>query len=389
MKCPASSSPTDPAVVVGLADANPRGGSGPLRLGVVGVGHLGRIHARLAGQLPDCQLVGVADPRAETRAAVAAETGTRPWANFLDLARHIDAAVVATPTGTHLPVALELASRGIHLLVEKPLTKTTAEATRLVAACRRYGVALQVGHVEQYNPALRAALPYLHDPKYIDATRISGYPARSTDVGVVLDLMIHDIDLVLSLVDAPVCRVDALGLAVLGAPEDVAQARLVFDNGCIANLTASRVSYTAERTMQVWTPRGFAAIDFASRQATIVSPDPAIRARKLQVEPLTDQETLHLKDHLFDDLLAKQTITAPECNAIADEQRDFVAAVRSGSDPHVSGLQGRNAVAVAEQILESIAQHQWDGTAGGRCGPLAMPKLPLTTEPTHTRRRAG
>jgi predicted dehydrogenase len=344
MKRPASGQPAS----VRLADTAPERRSGRLRLGVVGVGHLGRIHARLASQLPDCQLVGVADSCAAAREAVAAETKTRPWANFLDLARHIDAAIVATPTRTHLSVALELASRGIHLLVEKPLTATAAEATRLVATCRRYGVTLQVGHVEQYNPALRTARPHLGDPKYIDAVRMSGYPARSTDVGVVLDLMIHDIDLVLDLTRSPVCHVDALGLAVVGGHEDVAQARLVFENGCVVNLTASRVSYIPARTMQVWSAEGFAALDFATRRATIISPDPAITARQLRADKLSEQETARLKDHLFDELLAKHTLVAPECNAIAQEQRDFVAAVQTGNEPPVTGLRGRNAVAVAE-----------------------------------------
>ena len=367
---------------------------GPLRLGVVGVGHLGRIHARLARLAPDVCLVGVADLRAAVRDEVAAEAGTRPFANFLDLANHIDAAIVATPTRAHSPVALELASRGIHLLIEKPLATTAAEADRLVGACRRSGVTLQVGHVERFNPALRAALPHIAEPKYIEAVRVSGYPFRSTDIGVVLDLMIHDLDVVLSLVRAPVHAVDALGLSVLGDYEDVAQARLTFANGCVANLTASRVSYVAKRSMQVWTPRSYAAVDFAQRTTTLVHPNRRILDRDFQLDNLSDHEKSSLKDHLFDELLAKQTIEAADCNAIAEEQQDFFTAIRTGAEPTVSGEQGRDAVAVAEQILQSIANHAWDGTADGRKGAFAMPDPAVLHGPRwdgiqQPRRRAG
>jgi predicted dehydrogenase len=359
----------------------------------VGVGHLGRIHARLARLAPDVCLVGVADPRAEVRNEVAAESDTRPFANFLELAGQIDAAIVATPTRTHSSVALELASRGVHLLVEKPLATTGAEADRLVSACRRRGVTLQVGHVERFNPALRKALPHVEEPKYIEAVRVSGYPFRSTDIGVVLDLMIHDLDVVLTLVQAPVRRVDALGLSVLGNYEDVAQARLTFDNGCVANLTASRVSYVAKRTLQVWTPRSFAAVDFGRRATTLVHPSLRVLDRSFQLDALSDQEKPYLKDHLFDELLAKKTIDAADCNAIAEEQQDFFTSIRTGAEPTVSGEQGRDAVAVAELVLQSIADHAWDGTAGGRKGAFAMPAAPvlhdLHWDGVRQRRRAG
>jgi predicted dehydrogenase len=387
---PGATDETGPQVRV---ETQPSRAPAKLRLGVVGVGHLGRIHARLAQQAADVQLVGVADPRAEVREEVAAEAGTRPFANFLELARQIDAAIIATPTQAHTSVALELASRGIHLLVEKPLARTGADAARLVSACRHRGVTLQVGHVERFNPALRKALPHIEEPKYIEAIRVSGYPFRSTDIGVVLDLMIHDLDVVLSLVQAPVRAIDALGLSVLGSYEDVAQARLTFANGCVANLTASRVSYVAKRSMQVWTPRSFAAVDFGRRATTLVHPNLRILDRNFQLDALSDEEKPHLKDHLFDELLAKQTVDAADCNAIAEEHEDFFTAIRTGREPTVPGEQGRDAVAVAERILQSIAEHAWDGSTSGRKGAFAKPDPPVLQGPhwagVPTRRRAG
>jgi len=362
------------------------------KLGIIGAGHLGRIHARLARELAGAELVGVADPVARARDRVATECGTRPFANYLDLASRIDAAVVATPTSDHFQVATDLAARGVHMLVEKPMTSTVTQADRLLLQCRRNGVVLRVGHVERYNPALRDALPYLAGAKYIEAVRTSGYPFRSTDIGVVLDLMIHDLDIVLSLVHSDLHHVEALGVSVLGDQEDAAQARLTFENGSVVNLTASRVSYQAQRTMQIWTDRGFTALDFASRNVTHIVPSPAVLRREFDERVLSAHEQAHLKEHLFDDLLVKQSHLAAPANAIALEQRDFIDSIRSGREIGVTGQQGRAALAIAERVTESIARHAWDGQrTGGRSGPLAVRSIapdPQRDAPVR-RRRAG
>ncbi len=223
-----------------------------LRVAVIGAGRLGGFHAQKLAQLPEVELVGVADPVESQRSRVAAECRTAAFADYRELCGRIDAAVVAVPTRLHHALGKELLRRGIHVLMEKPLTPTAAEADELVALARRQRLVLQVGHVERFNPALAAASPHLRSPHYLEAVRASGFTFRSTDVGVVLDLMIHDLDVVLSLVRSELRRVDAMGISVLGGHEDVANARLEFANGCVAALSASRVSYEPVRHMQIW-----------------------------------------------------------------------------------------------------------------------------------------
>lgn len=349
----------------------------PLRVAVVGTGHLGRIHARLAAELPTVELVAVVDPLASAREAVAADTGARPVADYRELIGEIDAAIVATPTSTHLEVAGDLMQAGVHVLVEKPLASSLAESETLVQLARKHNLVLQVGHVERFNPALSAVRDKISDPKFIEARRTSGYTFRSTDVGVVMDLMIHDIDVVLSLVNSPIDRVEAMGISVLGDCEDMVNARLQFATGCVASLTASRVSYQPQRTMQVFTARSFAAIDFGDRTATLIEPTEQILRRDFRVDRLTDEQQQDYREHLFSTLLIQRPAAVEEANAIEQEQLDFAAAICENRRPQVDGTDGRDAVAVAEVILRQVQSHQWDGSQLGRQGPLAMPALPV------------
>jgi len=350
-----------------------------LRLAVVGAGHLGRIHARIASGLDEVQLVGVVDPVAENRALVASETGAPAFREIHELFGLADAAVVATPTTTHPAVAKSLLQGGLHLLVEKPLTTTAAEADELVALAKRQQLTLQVGHVERFNPALTAVQGKLRDPKYIEARRCSGYTFRSTDIGVVLDLMIHDIDVVLSLVQSSVVRVDALGISVLGDHEDMVNARLHFASGCVANLTASRVSHTPQRSMQVITSTGAATIDFSQQCASLIEPTESVLSRDFCGKSLTPAQKAQVSKNLFTDLLAQRDLPTLDVNAIEQEQLDFVSAIRTGTNPQVTGHAGRDAVAVAEAILQQIATHAWDGATGSRQGPFALPLMPAVT----------
>jgi predicted dehydrogenase len=349
----------------------------PLRMAVVGTGHLGRIHARLAANLPSVHLVAVVDSCANTRETVAAETGARPVSDHRELVGEIDAAIVATPTSSHQQVASELMQAGVHTLIEKPLAPTLEECEHLVQLARQQNLVLQVGHVERFNPALTSVQDKLHDPKFIDARRTSGYTFRSTDVGVVMDLMIHDIDVVLSLVKSTVNHVEAMGLSVLGNHEDMVNARLYFASGCVASLTASRASFQSLRTMQVFTSRGFAAIDFGARAATLVEPTEAVLRREFAVDQLTSAQRQEYRDQLFSSLLVKRDIEGVEINAIEQEQLDFASAIGEHRRPRVDGADGRDAVAVAELILEQVESHTWDGSQLGRQGPFAMPALPV------------
>jgi predicted dehydrogenase len=367
----------------------------PLRVAVIGCGHLGRIHARIAAGLDEIELVAVADPVAQCRDLAAAEGKTRGVADYRELIGEIDAAIVATPTNTHHTVGVELLSSGVPLFIEKPLANHAAAADELVNLARKQGLVLQVGHVERFNPALAWAASEVRDPKYIEATRTSGYSFRSTDIGVVLDVMIHDLDVVLALAKSTVTDVQALGISVLGGHEDMATARLTFASGLVAQLTASRVSFKQQRTMNIFTSRSSASIDFASQAATIVKPRDEVLRRQFRLDRLTFEERARLKDRLFDELLIRTEHEPTKINAIEEEQRDFVTAIRTGKTPRVDGLAGRDAVAVAEMILERIENHAWDGTSAGRQGPFAMPALPIISaterwpEEAPARRRAG
>ena len=234
-----------------------------------------------------------------SRNRLAAECNTQPLADHRSLVGRIDAAVIAAPTSLHHGLALELLDAGTHLLVEKPICASLVDADDLVAAARRHSLVLQVGHVERFNPAFTHAVPHVRNPKYIEATRTAGFTFRSIDVGVVLDLMIHDIDLVLSLVRSRVRRVEALGISVLGGHEDVANARLEFECGCVAALSASRVSHDQVRRMQVWSPRAFAGMDFSTRTTTLVRPSEALLRRRFHPELLSQEEVEYYREHLW------------------------------------------------------------------------------------------
>jgi predicted dehydrogenase len=355
----------------------------PLRLAVIGAGHLGRIHARIAAGLSEIELVAVADPVPECRDAAAAEARTRAVADYRELIGEIDAAIVATPTNTHHTVGVELLSSGIPLLVEKPLAPNSAAADELVSLARKQGLVLQVGHVERFNPALAWVASEVRDPKYIQATRTSGYSFRSTDIGVVLDMMIHDLDIVLALANSTVSDVQALGISVLGGHEDMVTARLVFASGCVAELTASRVSPQQNRTMNIFTSRCAATINFASQEASLVKPREDVLRRRFRVDRLSVEERNALKSKLFEDVLVCTHHEATKVNAIEEEQKDFVASIRTGKTPRVDGMAGRQVVVVAEMILAAIEEHAWDGSAAGRHGPFAMPALPIV--PGHSR----
>ncbi len=352
-----------------------------LRLAVVGTGHLGRFHSRVAANLQEARLVAVVDPVASVREQVAAETKSTPLADYRDLIGLADAAIVATPTALHFDVVRELLLGGIHVLVEKPITTTVVQADELVNLANRQQLILQVGHIERFNPALTAVHKRLSDPKYITARRMSTYTFRSIDIGVVLDLMIHDIDAVLSLTNSPITRVEAVGISVLGKEEDIVDARLHFASGCIANLTASRVSYETVRSMQVFTDECCATIDFGSRQARLVEPTVEILSRQFNIDVLSPDQKNYLREQLFAELLVKSEVPVTDCNAMEQEQLDFARAIRTSSEPQVTGADGRYALAVAQEILDQVAAHQWDSGSNARRGPFALPYSTSVLEP--------
>ena len=352
-----------------------------LRLAVIGAGHLGRFHAKLARELEGVELVGVVDPLEEAAVRLAADCGV---AGFTDLAKvldHIDAAIVASTTSTHHAVGCQLLRHGIHVLMEKPLAANLAECDELVRLAEQNRVVLQAGHIERFNPAVDQALPFLRSPRYIDCVRYSGFPFRSLDIGVVLDVMIHDLDLAMTLAGAPVADVSAFGLTILGRHEDVARARLHFANGVIADLSASRVSYETVRKMQVWTSRGHVNIDFGTRTAVVAQPAAIVRQRRFDADRLSPAEKSRLKDRVFEELIPLRRLEAGAVNALVEEQRDFVAAIRTGHEPRVTGRQAREVMAVAERILASLAIERWQPDSADASTEHWPPEVAPTTTP--------
>ncbi len=252
------------------------------------------------------------------------------------------------------------------------MARTVRQAEDMVELAQRQGVLLQVGHIERFNPAFEELQSHPLQPKFIACERYSGFSGRSTDIGVVLDLMIHDLDLVLALVRAPVRTVEALGVAVLGGNEDLAQARLTFTNGCVADLKASRVHPAPVRCMQVFGPEGFAGVDFARRHLTLMQPAERLRQRQLDSRRLDPATLATLKAELFGRHVQVQEV---DCNAgdqLTQELREFVHSVRTGQRPRVDGVAGRDVLALAHRILDSVQTHSWGGTAGP-FGPLNLP----------------
>jgi predicted dehydrogenase len=352
-----------------------------LRVAVIGCGRLGGFHARKLAAMPGIELVAVVDPVAARRDRVAADCQTAGLADYGSLLGKIDAAVIAAPTALHRRIALDCLAAKTHLLVEKPLCVTYNDAQEVVEAARRQQVVLQVGHVERFNPALTAAAPHVRNPRYIEAVRAGGCSLRSLDVGVVLDLMIHDIDLVLSLVPSRLRNVEATGFSVLGGHEDVASAWLEFECGCVASLWASRVSCEPARHIQICSPRAMARVDFATCTTTLVRPSEALLRRQFHPEDLTPEEVEQKRAQLVDEHLPKEQQRFEAVDALAHELQDFVESILTPREPRVSGEAGRDAVGVAQRILARIDAR---AATGSTAEPLAAPlPLPRVIPPPH------
>jgi predicted dehydrogenase len=344
-----------------------------LRMAVVGVGHLGKEHARILAGLDEVELVGVADVNPAQAEAVAHRVGARPFTDYRPLLDLVEAACVVVPTSEHFAVAAEFLRRRLPVLVEKPLAATLEEAEALVELSERHGAVLQVGHIERFNPAFEELLARPLQPKYISCERLGPFTGRSADIGAVLDLMIHDLDLLLALVRAPVRRVEAVGVSVFGRHEDVANARLHFANGCVATVTASRASPAPQRCMHVWAPEGYARADFARRHLTLVQPSQGLRREGLDPRRLGPAELARLKEDLFGRHLEVLELDRSHGDQLTRELQEFVRCARGEGAPRAGGAAGLNAVALASRVLDSLRQHAWDGHAQGPAGPLDLP----------------
>jgi predicted dehydrogenase len=319
-----------------------------LPIGVVGTGALGRHHARHLASLEEARLVGVYDLDPACGRAVAEELETTSFPDLDALLEQVEAVTVAVPTPAHLAVGLRALERGVPVLMEKPLAATVDEADALISAAQRGGLQLQVGHIERYNRALRAAEPYLNGPRYIESLRLAPFQPRGTDVAVVLDLMIHDLDLVIHLTGgAEAIEVRASGLALLSSHLDLANARVEFNNGAVAMATASRVSRERIRRLRLFQPNGYLSLDLASGAGEFM------RVRG-DWQPGTGQA--------LSDVVERIELAAPEADALRLELRSFVHAVQGEREVVVSGEEGRAALALALRVADAVRQ-----------SPLAVP----------------
>lgn len=326
--------------------------SGTLRVGVIGVGSLGFHHARILRDVAGVEMAGVHDASPERAAHVAGELGVRGFSSLDALLGSVDAAVVAVPTTSHAEVALQAIERGVHLLIEKPIAHTLEEADAIVAAADRAGVVVATGHVERFNGALRACEQYLDEPRFVESHRLAPFNPRGTDVAVVLDLMIHDIDLVLGLVGRGVETLDAVGVPVLTPSVDIANARIVFENGAVANITASRVSFERMRKVRFFQRSGYISLDLAKGTGEF------LRLKRGATLPEGDVSLLSIAN-----IVERVELAGDGMEPLRAELEAFVAAVQGRGPLVVSGADGREALAVALRIMTSIESHAAAGLA--------------------------
>jgi predicted dehydrogenase len=304
-----------------------------LRIGVIGVGYLGKHHARILSSMSGVTLVGVVDKNLGRATEIASEYGARPSLEARELLGRVDAVTIAVPTALHHEVALPFLSAGISALVEKPLANDLDEADGLIAAAARAGALLAVGHTERFNPAVDVAREHLTEPRFIEVHRLGVFPERSLDIDVVLDVMIHDLDVILSLVNSEVDSIDAVGIPVLTKRVDIANVRVKFKNGCLANLTASRISRDRVRKIRFFQPEAYLSIDYAEQK----------------VEKFTLRRVLGIPR------IDGGGIPVTREEPLARELADFVDAVRTKRPPLVDGQQGKRALALAKAITDKMA----------------------------------
>jgi len=332
-------------------------------MAVVGVGRMGRHHARTYKALKQAQLIAVVDANEERAATMADEYGCEALSSVDELlSRHPDvqAVTVAVPTVHHAAVARPLLERGIACLIEKPLAPTVAEAQQLADLADKRHTILQVGHTERFNPAVRAVAALHITPRFIEVDRISSMTFRSLDVGVVMDMMIHDLDIVLMLAQSPLVKADAAGVAVLGEYEDVANARLVFASGCVANLTASRLALKTERKMRLFSEDAYVSLDYQKRAGLVLHKQGNSQALQRVREQIRSGADLSELD--YSELVSVDELTMEgETDALTAELSSFLHAVRTKGVPEVDAAAGVAAVEAASRVVQAIAAHRWEG----------------------------
>ncbi|MCX7116285.1 MAG: Gfo/Idh/MocA family oxidoreductase [Gammaproteobacteria bacterium] len=310
-----------------------------IRCGVIGVGYLGRFHAQKYKQLSQATFVGVSDVNPAASQTVASELGVKSYPDFRTLLPHVDAVSIAATTTAHYEIAKACLQAGVHVLIEKPITETVVQANTLIALAHQKGLKLQVGHLERFNAARLALEPFLHQPLFIESTRLAPFNPRGTDVNVILDLMIHDIDLIQTMVKSPIIHMDAQGTSILSSSIDIANARLHFQNHCVANVTASRISFKTERKTRVFQRNSYLSIDYHQKQFAVFSKGEGEMFPGIP-NILRHESALEQKDALLEEIKA------------------FLACIKNNTPPLVTGEEGRDALGTAQMISDLIHHHQ-------------------------------
>lgn len=302
-----------------------------IKVAVIGTGHLGKIHARIYNEMPGVDLVGICDTNEEKADSYALQFKSSAYIDYKKLFDKVDAVSIATPTITHFKIARDFLNHNVHVLVEKPITPTMTEAQKLVKIARAKKNILQVGHVERFNPAITTIQGFCKNPKFIECHRLSPYPKRGTDVSVILDLMIHDIDIVLSLVKSPLKQTHAIGVNVLSANEDIASVRLIFKNGTVCNLTASRVSDEGMRKIRIFQKDSYLSLDYA------------------------EQKIIYYKKE--NNMISKEEISVKKKQPLVEELSSFIDCIKKGKQPIVRGKEGKDALEIALAITKQIRKN--------------------------------
>ncbi|MEQ1858930.1 MAG: Gfo/Idh/MocA family oxidoreductase [Chthoniobacteraceae bacterium] len=329
--------------------------SSQFRAGVVGTGSIGRNHARILAELPSCNFTAIFDTNEAVARELAEKFGAKACATIEEFIALVDAATVATPTSTHFPVGKALLEAGKHVLVEKPITETTADAIALSTLARERGLVLQVGHIERFNPVLSALEARLARPRFIEVSRLSPYPGRSIDIGVVLDLMIHDLEIILHLVKSPLASVDAVGVPVLSRGEDIANVRLRFENGCVANITASRISQEKLRKIRVFQEDAYVSLDYQNQSGYLLrlagddEKESSLFGKLLGVA--TDSTIVTA---FAGRKIVREPVEVDKGEPLKRELAAFIECAKAGAQPKVGGSEATAALELALEITRQI-----------------------------------
>lgn len=341
-----------------------------VKTAVIGAGRMGKLHSRIYSQMDQVELVGVVDQNLERAREIAGEYGTQAFSDPSEIIDKVDAVTVSVPTEHHYTIAKPFLEKGIAVLVEKPLADSLEVAREMLELSRKNNCVLQVGYSERFNPVAQAMKRLNFKPRFIESNRISPFTFRSTDIGVVLDMMIHDIDIILSMAKSPIKSVFAAGVNVIGKHEDIANVRIVFESGCVANMTASRLALKTERKVRVFSEDAYLSLDYFKKTGTIISKTANIDILQEIRKHMDEKGELNLNGADWTNMINVETLDISDKEPLRMEQDAFIKAVQEKSRPEVSAEDAVEAMELAGLIVEKIKEHRWDDGTSADIGAM-------------------